>query len=97
MEGVDYYFVSKERFEEWIRAGELLEWALVYGEYKGIPKSQAGRLSIPLQCHRASSCTHPESIQHATCVAIWQTPFAGPSVMLGLQDKSCARDILSEY
>lgn len=39
---MDYYFVSKEQFEEWIHAGELLEWALVYGEYKGIPKSQAG-------------------------------------------------------
>jgi guanylate kinase len=39
---VDYFFVSKAQFEEWIRAGELLEWALVYGDYKGIPKRQAG-------------------------------------------------------
>lgn len=38
--GVDYFFVSKEQFEEWIATGELCEWALVYGEYKGIPKSQ---------------------------------------------------------
>ncbi len=38
--GVDYFFVSKEQFEEWIQRGELCEWALVYGEYKGIPKSQ---------------------------------------------------------
>ena len=30
----------KKQFEEWIEAGELCEWALVYGEYKGIPKSQ---------------------------------------------------------
>lgn len=40
VEGVDYYFVSKEQFEEWIRQGELLEWALVYGDYKGIPRAQ---------------------------------------------------------
>ena len=37
---MDYFFVSKEQFEEWIETGELCEWALVYGEYKGIPKSQ---------------------------------------------------------
>lgn len=41
--GVDYFFVSKEQFEEWIQSGELCEWALVYGEYKGIPKSQVCR------------------------------------------------------
>ncbi len=40
VEGVDYFFVSKGQMEEWIQSGELLEWALVYGEYKGIPKSQ---------------------------------------------------------
>lgn len=40
VDGVDYFFVSKEQFEEWIRAEELVEWALVYGEYKGIPKAQ---------------------------------------------------------
>eukprot|EP00955_Chlamydomonas_euryale_P052419 355149-Chlamydomonas_euryale.AAC.3 len=40
VEGKDYFFVSKERFEEWIDAGDLLEHAVVYGEYKGIPKQQ---------------------------------------------------------
>ena len=38
--GVDYFFVSKEEFEDLIRRGELIEHALVYGEYKGIPKDQ---------------------------------------------------------
>ena len=37
-DGYDYHFVSKERFEEMIARGELLEWAEVYGHYKGIPK-----------------------------------------------------------
>jgi len=39
-DGYDYHFVSKERFEEMIARGELLEWAEVYGHYKGIPKHE---------------------------------------------------------
>ena len=39
-EGVDYFFVSKQQFEEWIATDRLLEHAVVYGEYKGIPKEQ---------------------------------------------------------
>ncbi len=39
-DGVDYFFVSKEQFEHWIRQGDLLEHAIVYGEYKGIPRQQ---------------------------------------------------------
>jgi guanylate kinase len=37
-EGVDYHFVGMERFAEMIENKELLEHAVVYGEYKGIPK-----------------------------------------------------------
>jgi len=40
VEGVDYFFVSKERFEEMIKQDELVEWAHVYGDYKGVPKAQ---------------------------------------------------------
>ncbi|GMH33205.1 hypothetical protein BSKO_01039 [Bryopsis sp. KO-2023] len=40
VDGVDYIFVTKEKFEEWISNGEMLEHAIVYGEYKGIPKKQ---------------------------------------------------------
>jgi guanylate kinase len=36
--GYDYHFVSVERFEAMIHEEELLEWATVYGQYKGIPK-----------------------------------------------------------
>lgn len=38
--GKDYFFVSKEEFLEMINKDELLEYALVYGDYKGIPKQQ---------------------------------------------------------
>ncbi|HNY84326.1 MAG TPA: guanylate kinase [Anaerolineaceae bacterium] len=40
VDGVDYFFVSKAEFERLIEAGELLEHAKVYSDYKGIPKSQ---------------------------------------------------------
>jgi guanylate kinase len=40
VDGVDYLFVSKEKFESLIQQNEFLEYALVYNDYKGIPKSQ---------------------------------------------------------
>jgi guanylate kinase len=40
VDGVDYHFVSPAVFAEMMKKGELLEHALVYGEYKGIPKAQ---------------------------------------------------------
>ena len=39
-DGLDYHFVSKERFAEMIERKELLEHAVVYGDYKGIPKEE---------------------------------------------------------
>jgi len=39
-EGVDYFFISKEEFERRIEAGEFIEHAWVYEQYKGIPRSQ---------------------------------------------------------
>ena len=38
--GKDYLFVSKEEFARMIEANELMEYAIVYGDYKGIPKGQ---------------------------------------------------------
>ena len=38
--GVDYFFISKSEFAEMIEQEELLEYAVVYGDYKGIPKQQ---------------------------------------------------------
>lgn len=40
VDGLDYYFVSKEEFLSMVKNDELLEHALVYGDYKGIPKKQ---------------------------------------------------------
>jgi guanylate kinase len=38
--GVDYLFVSHDEFAEMINQDELLEYAIVYNDYKGIPKQQ---------------------------------------------------------
>ncbi len=38
--GVDYFFISREEFAQMIEEDELLEYAIVYGDYKGIPKQQ---------------------------------------------------------
>jgi guanylate kinase len=48
-EGVDYYFVSPERFAEMVAGDALLEWATVFGNRYGTPRApveaalQAGR------------------------------------------------------
>ena len=39
-EGVDYFFVSREKFEDMIAHEELIEYSHVYDDYKGVPKSQ---------------------------------------------------------
>ncbi len=37
--GVEYFFLSHDQFQEKIRHGELLEWAEVYGNYYGTPRA----------------------------------------------------------
>ena len=39
-DGVDYVFATTEAFRGMIRRGELLEWAEVYGNLYGVPKTQ---------------------------------------------------------
>jgi len=34
-DGVDYNFISRDRFQEMVRAGEFLEWADVFGNFYG--------------------------------------------------------------
>ncbi len=38
--GKDYWFVSTEEFARMINEDKLIEYAVVYGDYKGIPKQQ---------------------------------------------------------
>ena len=39
VEGRDYYFIPKEKFEKMVAAGALLEWANVFGNLYGTPKA----------------------------------------------------------
>lgn len=38
--GVDYWFVSQDEFARMIETGELIEYAVVYGDYKGVPRKE---------------------------------------------------------
>ena len=38
--GKDYWFVSTDEFARMINEDKLIEYAVVYGDYKGIPKQQ---------------------------------------------------------
>jgi len=38
--GKDYFFVSNDEFARMIEANELIEYAVVYNDFKGIPKQQ---------------------------------------------------------
>jgi guanylate kinase len=40
VDGKDYIFTTREHFEELVQQGEFLEHALVYKDYKGIPRTQ---------------------------------------------------------
>jgi guanylate kinase len=40
---VDYHFVSVEGFQKMLKAGELVEWANVYGNWYGVPKEPLKR------------------------------------------------------
>ncbi|MGI6209459.1 MAG: guanylate kinase [Anaerolineae bacterium] len=46
-DGRDYHFFSREEFEERLRRGEFLEYAIVYGDYKGVPRWE---LTQALEC-----------------------------------------------
>lgn len=39
-EGINHHFVDRREFERMIQNDELLEWASVYGNYYGVPRSQ---------------------------------------------------------
>lgn len=39
-DGVNYFFVTRDEFAEMIENDELIEYAIVYDDYKGIPRQQ---------------------------------------------------------
>jgi len=72
VDGVDYIFVSTERFQEMIDNNELIEYSWVYNAYKGIPRNQvehalsSGKdviLRIDTQGARKIRQIYPECVQ----------------------------------
>lgn len=72
IDGKDYYFVSRDKFEAMVAAGELLEWAEYAGNYYGTPripveeKIQLGKfviLEIELVGAREIKKTFPDALR----------------------------------
>lgn len=71
VDGVDYHFVTPERFEEMRCQDELIEWAEVFGHYYGTPKQwvvdrlqEGGRviLKIDVQGGQAIKRLFPDAV-----------------------------------
>jgi len=43
-QGKPYYFVTVKKFKELIKNNKLVEWAIVYGDYRGCTKKEINRL-----------------------------------------------------
>jgi guanylate kinase len=39
-DGVDYWFISEDKFQQMVKKDQFLEWAKVYGNYYGVPKRE---------------------------------------------------------
>lgn len=44
IDGVNYYFISKDEFERMIERDEFLEWAKIYDNYYGTSKKEVDRI-----------------------------------------------------
>ena len=39
-DGVDYWFISEDKFHQMVKKNQFLEWAKVYGNHYGVPKHE---------------------------------------------------------
>ena len=94
-DGVDYIFVTREKFERMIEAGDLLEWAEVHGNLYGVPKSQVTEawergLDVILQVDVQGAATISRIMPDATLI------FLEPPDMRSLERRLRVRDTESE-
>lgn len=97
--GREYYFITREQFEEMIRQGEFLEYADVFGNYYGTAKSvlqqaaQRGNdvlLDIDVQGERLVKQKIPES------VSIFVLPPSRAELESRLRKRSMSENVRSE-
>lgn len=71
MNGKDYYFISRSKFEQLVAAGEFLEWAEFAGNYYGTPREEVEKqirsgksvvLEIELEGARQIRATFPSTL-----------------------------------
>ena len=94
-DGVDYIFLSRDKFERMIEAGELLEWAEVHGNLYGVPKSQVVEardrgLDVIMKIDVQGAATIRRMTPDATLI------FLAPPDMAALERRLRTRDTESE-
>jgi guanylate kinase len=81
-DGVDYYFISLQEFQQKIQNNEFVEWEMVYeGKYYGTLKSELQRIwnmkKVPLLDIDIKGAIHVQQQYRQTCMTIFVEP---PSV-----------------
>ena len=89
-EGVHYHFVSRDKFQELIDRGELLEWANVYGNYYGVPrepvrKALSGRKDVIVKVDVQGAATIKKILPQA--VFIFLAPPSMAELVLRLKQR----------
>ena len=77
--GVDYYFISTEEFEQKIRNEEFVEWEMVYkGKYYGTLQSELDRIwnngQIPVLDMDVKGAIHVQQQFSTRCLSIFIEP-----------------------
>ncbi|MCI0580530.1 MAG: guanylate kinase [Chloroflexi bacterium] len=71
--GRDYFFLSHDDFAQMIEDGELLEYAVVYNDFKGVPKQQirdalASGKDVIMRVDVQGAATIRKLIPNAVCI-----------------------------
>lgn len=90
IDGREYFFVSRETFNEMVAAGEFLEWACVHGNFYGTSKQQiaektAAGLDIILEVDVQGAASVRQLLMDTVSVFILPPSFAV------LKERLCAR------
>lgn len=91
-DGVDYYFISLETFQQKIRANDFIEWEMVYeGKYYGTLKSEFERIwamgKSPVLDIDVQGAIHVEQQYHDTALSIFIEPPSLDELKIRLQKR----------